>query len=157
MDAMAAHGENLVRAVHRAAGASNLPMKPLTSVVAAMRGPMDVILPQGERLMRALRQLLGPASPRKTILLVAAGVAALGLIFVLLEISVRNDLAREATDAASAGSNQMQFGDLLTAAPASIPDVEFVGSLGAKSFSDAPTLGQASRTPIPLPRPRPKR
>jgi hypothetical protein len=157
MDAMAAHGENLVRAVHRAAGASNLPMKPLTSVVAAMRRPMDAILPHGERLMRALPQLLGTATPRKTILLVAAGVAALGLIFVLLEISVRNDLAREATDAASASSNQMQSGHLLTAAPASAPDVEFVGSLGAKSFSDAPTLGQASRTPIPLPRPRPKR
>jgi hypothetical protein len=118
---------------------------------------MDVILPQGERLMRALRQLLGTASPRKTILLVAAGVAALGLIFVLLEISVRNDLAREATDAASASPNQMQPGDLLIAAPASAPDVEFVGSLGARSFSDAATLGQASRTPIPLPRPRPKR
>ena len=157
MDAVVAHGENLVRAVHRLAGVSNLAMKPLTSVVAAMRRPMDVILPQGKRLMRAFRQLLGTASPRKTILLVAAGVAALGLIFVLLEISVRNDLAREATDAASASPNQMQSGDLLTAASASAPDVEFMGSLGAKSFSDTPTLGQASRTPIPLPRPRPKR
>jgi hypothetical protein len=154
---MAAHGENLVRTVHRVAGASNLPMKPLTSVVAAIRRRMDAVLPQRERFMRALPQLFGNASPRKTILLVAAGLAALGLVFVLLEISVRNDLAREATDAASASSNQMQFGDLLTAAPTSTPDVEFVGSLGAKSLSDAPTLGQASRTPIPLPRPRPKR
>ena len=160
MDAMAAHGESLVRAFHRVPGASSLRIKPLTSVIAAMRRRMELVMPQGERLMRTFRQLLGTASPRKVILLAAAGVVALGLIFVLLEISVRKELAREATDA-SASPNQMQSGNLLPVAPASTADVEFVGSLGglgAKPFSDdAQTLGQASRTPIPLPRPRPKR
>lgn len=159
---MVARGESLVRAFHRVLGASSLRIKPLTSsVIAAMRRGMDAIMPQGERLVHAVRRLLGTASPRKTIMLAAAGVAALGLIFVLLEISVRSELAKEATDAASASPNQMQSGNLLPVAPASTADVEFVGSLGglgAKPFSgDAQTLGQASRTPIPLPRPRPKR
>jgi hypothetical protein len=159
MDAMAAHGECLVRAFHRVLGASSLRIKPLTLVVSAMWHRVDAIIPQGERLMRTFRHLLGTASPRKTVMLVAAGFIALGLIFVLLEISVRNELAREATDA-SASPNQMQSGNLLPGTPASTADVEFVGSLGglgAKPFSDAQTLGQASRTPIPLPRPRPKR
>jgi hypothetical protein len=151
IDALVAHGESLVRAFHRVLGASSLRIKPLTSsVIAAMRRGMDAVMPQCERLLRAFRRLLGPASPRKTIMLVAAGVAALGLIFVLLELSVRSELAREATDVAPATPN-----------PGSAADVEFVGSLGglgAKPFSDdAQTLGQASRTPIPLPRPRPKR
>jgi hypothetical protein len=161
MNALVAQGEGLVRAFHRVVGASSLRIEPLTSsVIAAMRRGMDAIMPQGERLLQTFRQLLETASPRKMIMLAAAGVAALGLIFVLLEISVRSELAKEATDAASASPNQMQSGNLLPGTPASTADVEFVGSLGglgAKPFSDAQTLGQASRTPIPLPRPRPKR
>jgi hypothetical protein len=161
MDAMAAQGESLVRAFHRVLGAASHHIKPLTSIIAAaMRHRMELFMPQVERLLRAFRRLLGAVSPRKAIMLVAAGVVALGLIFVLLEVSVRNEVAREATDA-SASPNQMQSGNLLPAASASTTDVEFVGSLGglgANSFSgDAQTLGQASRTPIPLPRPRPKR
>ena len=160
MDAMVAHGESLVRAFHRVLGASSLRIKPLMSVIA-MRCRMELIMPQGERFLRTFRQLLGTTGPRKAIMLVAAGVAALGLIFVLLEVSVRNEVAREATDAASASPNQMQSRNVLPGAPASTTDVEFVGSLGglgAKPFSDdAQTLGQPSRTPIPLPRPRPKR
>ena len=161
MDAMAAHGESLVRAFHRVFGAASHHIKPLTSIIAAaMRHRMELFMPQVERLLRAFRRLLGTVSPRKAIMLVAAGVVALGLIFVLLEVSVRNEVAREATDA-SASPNQMQSGNLLPAASASTTDVEFVGSLGglgANPFSgDAQTLGQASRTPIPLPRPRPKR
>jgi hypothetical protein len=161
VDAMVAHGESLVRAFHRVLGASSVRIKPLISVVAAMRRRMELIMPQGERFMGTFHRLLGTASPRKTIMLAAAGLLALGLIFVLLEVSVRSELAREATDAAPASPNQMQSGNLLPVAPASTADVEFVGSLGglgAKPFSDdAQTLGQASRTPIPLPRPRPKR
>jgi hypothetical protein len=159
MDAMAAHGESLVRAFHRVLGAASHHIKPLTSIIAAaMRHRMELIMPQGERLLRAFRRLLGTASPRKAIILVAAGVVALGLIFVLLEVSVRNEVAREATDVASASPKQMQSGNVLPVAPASTPDVEFVGALGglgAKPFSDE--LAPASRTPIPLPRPRPKR
>src|SRR5262245_41155604 len=159
MDAMAAHGESLVRAVHRVLGASGPRRESLTFIIAAMRSRMDAVMPQGERLLRTFRQRLGTVSPRKAILLAAAGVAALGLIFVLLEISVRSQVAKEATDTASVRPNQMQSGNLLPGTPASTADVEFVGALGAtKSFSDeAQTLGPVSRTPIPLPRPRPKR
>jgi hypothetical protein len=161
MDAMVAHGESLVRAFHRVLGASSVRIKPLISVIGAMRRRMELIMPQDERFMGTFHRLLGTASPRKTIMLAAAGLLALGLIFVLLEVSVRSELAREATDAASASPTQTQSGNLLPVAPASTADVEFVGSLGglgAKPFSDdAQTLGQASRTPIPLPRPRPKR
>jgi len=160
VNALVVHGESLVRTFHRVLGESSLRIKPLTSsVIAAMQRGMDAIMPQSERLMRGFRSLLGTASLRKTIMLAAAGAAALGLIFVLLEISVRSELAKEATDAASASPNQMQSGNLLPGTPASTADVEFVGALGAtKSFSDeAQTLGPVSRTPIPLPRPRPKR
>jgi len=159
MDAMAEHGESLVRAIHRVAGASGPRRESLTFIIAAMRRRMDAVMPQGERLMCGFRRLVETTSLRKAILLVAAGVVALGLIFVFLEISVRTELAREATDAASAGPNQMQSGNLLPGTPASIADVEFVGALGAaKPFSgEAQTLGPVSRTPIPLPRPRPKR
>jgi len=160
MDAMVAHGESLVRAFHRVLGASSLRIKPLISVIA-MRCRMELIMPHGERLLGTFRRLLGTAGPRKAILLVAAGVAALGLIFVLLEVSVRNEVAREATDAASGSPNQMQSGNLHPFAPASTADVEFVGALGGlganPSSGDAQTLGQTARTPIPLPRPRPKR
>jgi hypothetical protein len=160
MDAMVAHGESLVRAFHRVLGASSLRIKPLISVIA-MRCRMELIMPHGERLLGTFRRLLGTAGPRKAIILVAAGVAALGLIFVLLEVSVRNEVAREATDAASASPNQMQSGNLHPFAPASTADVEFVGALGGlganPSSGDAQTLGQTARTPIPLPRPRPKR
>jgi hypothetical protein len=161
LDAMVAQGESLVRAFHRGLGAWLPPRKPLTFVIAAMRRGMDAVMPQGERLMRTLGRLLGTASPRKTIMLVAAGLVALGLIFVLLEINLRNELAKEATDAAPAGPNHMQTGNLLSGAPATTADVEVVGALGAlaaKPFSDdAQTPRQVSRTPIPLPRPRPKR
>jgi hypothetical protein len=158
---MVAHGESLVRAFHRVLGASSVRIKPLISVVAAMGRRMEPIMPQGERFMGTFHRLLGTASPRKTIMLAAAGLLALGLIFVLLEVSVRNELARESTDAASTSPNQIRSGNLLPGTPASIADVEFVGSLGglgATPFADdAQTLGQVSRTPIPLPRPRPKR
>ena len=159
VNALVVHGESLVRTFHRVLGESSLRIKPLTSsVIVAMQRGMDAIMPQSERLMRGFRPLLGTASLRKTIMLAVAGAAALGLIFVLLEISVRNEVARETTDA-SANPKQMQSGNLLPGTPANIADVEFVGALGAaKPFSDeAQTLGPVSRTPIPLPRPRPKR
>jgi len=160
LDAIVAQGTRLVRACDHGLAASRLRMKPLmSSVIAAMRRGMELIAPQVERLTRALRPLLGTASPRKIIMLVAAGLVGLALIFVLLEVSLRKELAREATDA-PANPNPIQSGNLLPLAPGSAADVEFVGALGGlgtKPFSDeAQTLGQPSRTPIPLPRPRPK-
>jgi hypothetical protein len=159
IDAMAAHGESLVRAFHRVLGASGPLGESLAFLVATLRRRMDAVVPRGERLVPEFRRLLGNASLRKAIMLVAAGVAALGLIFVFLEISVRSELARDATGVASAGPDQIQSGNLLPGTPASTADVEFVGALGAaKPFSgEAQTLAPVSRTPIPLPRPRPKR
>jgi len=72
----------------------------LTFVAAEMRHRIDAILPHGELVVRTVRQLFGNLSPRKrTLIFVAAGLIGLALIFLLLEISLRMELAKEARDA----------------------------------------------------------
>jgi hypothetical protein len=76
---------------------------------------------------------------------------ALVVIVLLLEISVRRQLASEA-------------GDIVTGAIAGTPSpagstetelADRIGALGAMPLSDqAQTFGQAIREPVPLPRPR---
>src|SRR5262249_42918960 len=92
----------------------------LTFVAAGMCRRIDAILPHGELVVRPVRQLLGNLSPRKTTLtFVVAGLVGLVLIvLLLLEISVRWELAKEASDAAidvtsapSARPQKMEFGD----------------------------------------------
>ena len=71
-----------------------------TFVAAGMRRRMDAILPHGEPVVRTIRQLLGNLSRHKTLTFVVAGVVALALVLLLLEISVRMELAKEASDPA---------------------------------------------------------
>src|SRR6266851_2214040 len=63
---------------------------------------VDATLAQGQELLRTFRQPLEIINFRKTTLIfVAAGLLGLALILLLrLEISVRGELAREASDAA---------------------------------------------------------
>jgi hypothetical protein len=72
-----------------------------TFVAWGMRHGIDAMLPHGI-VVRTVRQLFGNLSPRKTTLIfVAAGLIGLALILLLLlEISVRRELAKEASDAA---------------------------------------------------------
>jgi hypothetical protein len=134
-----------------------------------MRRRRDAILPHRERLVCTLRQLLGTSSPRKmTLTFVAAGLIGVALIFVLLEISVRNELAKERTDAVigaitapAPSPEQTKFEDMfpiLSTSPTSLESVDPLGALAATPFSDHPqTFGQVSRERAPLPRPRKRR
>jgi hypothetical protein len=91
-----------------------------------MRHRIDAILPHGEFVLRTVRQLFGNLSPRKTTLTFAvAGVVGLVLILILfLEISLRMELAKEASDAAmgvipapSASLQRLEFADVLPIQP----------------------------------------
>lgn len=144
---------------------------------------MHAVVPQAERLMRTFCQLLGTLSPRKTVLtFVAAGIVGLAVIFVLLEISVRRELAKEAADAMAGGipiprtnemaketadavaggipiphaiPNQIEPEDLLPKGPTHTETMDPIGTLATTPPSDhAQTLGQTSRNPVPLPRRR---
>jgi hypothetical protein len=129
---------------------------------------MEAILLQGECLL-STRQLLGTSSRWETTLkCIAVAIVGLALIIVPLEISVRNELAKEAADAAagaipapSASLEQTKFEDVFPILPRGATQTETVDPLGvlaATPFSDdAQTFGQVSREPVPLPRPRKRR
>src|SRR5262249_32163475 len=83
-----------------------------------MRRRMDAMLPLGKLGAHKIRQLLGNSSRHKALTVVVAGVIGLALILLLLEISVRRQLANEASDAAidtvhalSARPQKMDLGD----------------------------------------------
>ena len=135
----------------------------LTFVAAGMRRRIDAILPHGELVVRTVRQLLGNLRPRKaTLTLVVAGLVGLVLI-LLLEISLRMELAKEARDAAigvtsapSARPQKMEFGDAFPTQPTGsilLPSVEQLP--GAQRSSDyGQTFGRVFQEPVPLPRSR---
>jgi len=137
----------------------------LRFVSAAMRRRMDAILLPGQSGARTIRQLLGNSSRHKALTVVVAGVIGLALILLLLEISVRRQLANEASDAAidtvpapSARPQKMDFGDAFSiqrTGSISLQSADLSGVPRATPSSDhVQTLGQAFREPVPLPRPR---
>jgi hypothetical protein len=131
-----------------------------------MRHGIDAILPHGKLVLRTVRQLFGNLKPRNTLAFVVAGVVGLGLVLlILLEISVRMELAKEASDAAigatpapSPSPQRMEFGDAFATQPTGsilLQSVDKLGAPGAAPSSNyAQTFGQVSREPVPLPRPR---
>ena len=83
----------------------------MTFVAAGMRHGIDAILSHGELVVRTVCQLFGNLSPRRTTLIfVAAGLIGLVLILLLLEISLRMELAKEASDAAKGVSPALSAG-----------------------------------------------
>ena len=139
----------------------------LTFVAAGMRRRIDAILPHGELVVRTVRQLLGNWRPRKaTLTLVVAGLVGLVLILLLLlEISLRMELAKEARDAVidatpapSVSLQKMEFTESFPIQPASstsLQSVDQLGAPGATPSSDySETLGQVFQEPVPLPRSR---
>ena len=74
----------------------------LEFVAAGMRRRIDAVMPYGEVFLRTVDQLIGNFRHRK-LLAVVAGVAGLVLILILLlEISVRIELSKEAAIDATA-------------------------------------------------------
>src|SRR5947209_8439467 len=107
IDALWTQGQGLARRCRRVLDAAGL-RATLIFVLAETRRRLDTTLPRGERVVRVLHRALDAVSnPRKAALVaVAAGMAALAVIVLLLEISVRRQLAGEAggmVNGASAG------------------------------------------------------
>ena len=164
IDATAAQGQELLRTFRRLTTTISR-RTTLTFVAAEMRHRIDAILPHGELVVRTVRQLFGKLSPRKTALIfVAAGLIALALILLLLEINLRMELAKEASDAAigvipapSESPQKLEFADAFPIITLLQP-MDQLGAPAATSSSDyAQTFGQVSREPVPLPRPRKSR
>ena len=96
IDAMVAQGQELLRTFRRLVESKISRRGTFRFIVAAMRHRIDALLPQGEVVVRTIHHLLGNLSPRKKVMaFVVAGVAGLALL-LLLEISVRRELAAEA-------------------------------------------------------------
>jgi hypothetical protein len=168
IDATVVQGQELLRTFLGLLGTtiSRKTTLTLTFVAAGIRRRIDAVLPHGELVVRTVRQLLGNLGPRKTLAFVVAGVVGLALVLlILLEISVRMELAKEASDAATGttpapppSSQKMEFGDASSTQPTGSILLQSVDQLdvpGATPSSDhAQTFGQAFREPVPLPRPR---
>ena len=166
IDATVVQGQELLRTFRRLLGTTLSRRTTLTFVAAEMRHRIDAILPHGELVVRTVRQLFGNLSPRKTTLVfVAAGLIGLALIFLLLEISLRMELAKEARDAVidatpapSVSLQKMEFTESFPIQPASstsLQSVDQLGAPGATPSSDySETLGQVFQEPVPLPRSR---
>jgi hypothetical protein len=165
MDAIVAQVQRLLHTFHQLFRAHTTH---LAFVSAEMRRRMEAVLLQAERLLSTC-QLLGTSSRWETIVkCIAVAIVGLALVIVLLEISVRNELAKEAADAAagtmpapSASLEQTKFEDVFPILPRSATQMETVDPLGALAVTpfsdDTQTFGQVSREPVPLPRPRKRR
>jgi hypothetical protein len=160
-----AQGQELLDTFRQLLEAKIFNRSTLRFVAAGMRRRIDAVLPHAEVVGRTVCQLLGNLSPRKkTLALVVAGVVGLALL-LLLEISVRTELAKEANDAAiavtpapTASAQKMEFGGAGPIQPTGSIFLRSVDAIGATSSSDyAQTFGQVSREPVPLPRSRKSR
>jgi hypothetical protein len=138
----------------------------LEAIIASTRlsfvAALDAVRPYGEVFLRTVDQLTGNFRHRK-LLAVVAGVAGLVLILILLlEISVRIELAREAGNAAidatpSAREPKMDVGQALTLQPTNsswLRSADQEAATGAVPFLGPQTFGQLFQEPIPLPRSR---
>jgi hypothetical protein len=136
----------------------------LSVVAAGMCRRIDAVMPYGEVFLRTVDQLTGNFRHRK-LLAVVAGVAGLVLILILLlEISVRFELAREAGNAAtdataapSASEQKMDVGHVLTLQPTNsgwLQSADQEAATAAVPFLGPQTFGQLFQEPIPLPRSR---
>jgi hypothetical protein len=163
VDAMMAQGQGLLRMFRHLPDGTILRRPRLTLVAAGMRRRTQAVMPYVELAVGAVGRLLGYSRRRKT-LAVATGVVGLALFLILLlEISLRIQLAQEARDAGT---------DATLAASASAPKKELDGAFPVQSTASAllqssdqvgapdsapsseltQTFGQSSRDPIPLPR-----
>jgi hypothetical protein len=160
IDATVVQGQELLRTFHRLLGTTLSSRTTLTFVAAEMRHRIHAILPHGELVVRTVRQLFGNLSPRKrTLIFVAAGLIGLALILLLLEISLRMELAKEVSDAAigvipapSESPQKLEFADAFPIITLLQPTDQLGATISSSDY--AQTFGQASREPVPLPRPR---
>jgi len=103
---MTAQGQELLR-TFRQLLETNIPGRTrLRFTTAAMHRRIDAVLPHGKVIVRRICQLLGKLTHRnKMLAFVVAGAVGLALLLLLLEISVRRELAKEASDSATSVSS----------------------------------------------------
>jgi hypothetical protein len=134
-----------------------------TFIAGGIRRRMEDVMLYAELPVRAVGRLLGHFRRRKTLAVATAVVGLALFLILLLEISLRVQLAQEAKDAGT---------DATLAASASVPKEQFDEASPVKSTASAllqssdqlgasehapsseltQTFGQGSREPIPLPR-----
>jgi hypothetical protein len=136
----------------------------LRFATAVLRRRIDAVMPYGEAFSRTVDQLTGNLRHRKLLAVVAGVAGAVLILILLLEISVRIELAKEAGNAAidaaadpSASEKKMDVGHVLTLQPTNSSWLQSAyqeGTTGAVPFLGSQTIGQGFREPIPLPRSR---
>jgi hypothetical protein len=138
----------------------------LSFVAAQIHRRVDVMLSRSEVAASAIWRPLTNLTPHKKMLaFVIAGMVGLALLLLLLELSVRRELAKEVRDAArdaipgsSASVQEVQFEDLFPielTRSTSLQSVDQLGVTGTTSSAEyAQTFGQVFRDPVPLPRSR---
>ena len=115
--------------------------------------------------MRTIRQLLNKLSRHKWITFIIGGVVGLVLVFLLLEINFRMELAKEASDPPtgvilrpSASAQRLEFAaafPIQPTTPISLQSLDQPEASGpTPSLDYAQTFGQTFRDSVPLPRPR---
>ena len=99
LDGMMAQGQGLLRSLRQLLEGTIFCRPTLTFVAAGVRRRAQAVMPHAERAVGALSGLLSHVRRRKT-LAIATGVVGLALFLILLlEISLRIQLAQEARDA----------------------------------------------------------
>ena len=158
-----AQGQGLLRTFRKLPESTIFRRPTLAFVAAAMRRRTEAVMPYAELAAGAVSRLLGHFRRRKT-LAVVTGVVGLALFLILLlEISLRIQLAQEARDAgrdatlaASASAPKEQFDEaspVKSTASALLQSSDQVGEPeDAPSSELTQAFGQRSREPIPLPR-----
>jgi hypothetical protein len=157
-----AQGEGLLRIFGRLLERTIFHRPTLAFVAARMRRPTQAVMPYAELAVGAVGRLLGHFTRRKT-LAVATGVVGLALFLILLlEISLRIQLAQEARDAgtdatlaASASAPKKELDDAFpvqSTGSALLQSSDQVGAPDGAPSELTQTFGQLAREPIPLPR-----
>jgi hypothetical protein len=96
----------------------------LRFVAAGMRRRIDAVMPYGEVFLRTVDRLIGNFRRRKSLAVVVGVAGSVLFLILLLEISVRIELSKEAGSAAidataapSASEQKMDLGHVLTLQP----------------------------------------
>jgi hypothetical protein len=131
----------------------------LSFAAAGMRRRIDAVRPCGEVFVRTVDQLIGYFRHRKSLAVVAEVAELVLIVILLLEISVRIELANEgrnagidATVAPSASPQKMEFGDAFTLQPTNSSwsqSADQLGATGAVPFLGPQTFGQVFQDPLP--------
>jgi hypothetical protein len=163
VDGMMAQGQGLSRSFRQLLEGTMFRGPTLTFVAAGVRRRAQAIMPHAGAV-GAFSRLLGHLRRRKTLAIVTGVVGLALFLILLLEISLRIQLAQEARDAST---------EAALAASAALPETEFNGILpvqftaalaqswdqvsapeGVPSSELTQPFGQVSREPKPLPRSR---